>query len=262
MSAELRVTFLGEHQDARKAVAALRKLVDVVAAAEAAGAGRGPRIGWRFSRLGLGSVVSGIAPATAGREGEAGDLFAQVVQGFGDAEEREGMPAGWSVELARRARDLIDAAEHHEMRLEALRQDGAVGTVRVTMAARRHLDAGLAQGARDSIGSLIGQLDAVSLHEKQEARLWPERGGPSVPVQFTDEQLPAVRDHLGARVEASGRLRRDAAGRPLSLRLRRLERLPTWEESPPLTDLIGLDPDFTGGKSSVEYLREIRGEAR
>lgn len=33
-------------------------------------------------------------------------------------------------------------------------------------------------------------------------------------------------------------------------------------EPPPLTDLVGMDPDLTGGLSPDEYLRQIRGECR
>lgn len=260
MGAELRVTFLGEHQDARKAVAALDKLLRVVTTADATRRKSGKPAAWRFSRLALGSVAAGIAPPSG--DSDAATLFDQIVAGFGEAEEREGIPAGWTSALARTARDLIDGAENHEVQLEALRDDQPVRSVRATIVARRHLDAGLTRGHRDSIGSVIGHLDSISVHDKNEARLWPERGGPPVLVRFSSDDLDCVKSYLGERVEASGRLRRDQAGQLVSVQLRTLERLPSIDDSPPLTELIGLDPDFTGGVSSAEYLREIRGEAR
>jgi hypothetical protein len=46
------------------------------------------------------------------------------------------------------------------------------------------------------------------------------------------------------------------------LKLKELEQLADFDDSPPLWDLVGLDLNFTGGKTAVDYLREIRGETR
>jgi hypothetical protein len=213
----------------------------------------------------LGSVVVGVAlskpPPDAGSDIDQ-VTFDRLAQGLAEAQEREGLPAGWTTDLATKARDLIKDANPEGIFVEIQRDGVPVRSVRVTRAAQRNIEAGLDRGWQDSIGSLIGRLDSVTVHDKYEARLWPESEGPSVPVRFTRDQMDVVRNHLGARVEASGWLRRDAADRPIQLRLGDIERLSTFEESPPLVGLIGLDPGFTGGKSAVEYLKEIRGEAQ
>ncbi len=265
VGAELRVTFLGEHQDARKSVAALDQLLKVIGKAEELNTGQKGHSTWRFSHLALGSVAVGIElfkpPAEGGPDVDR-FAFDRLVDGLAEAQEREGVPGGWSTDLAIRARDWIRDVGTEGIRIEIRRNGFPERSVTVTKVAQRHLDAGLERGWQDSIGSIIGALDTVSVHGKYEARLWPERGGLSVPVQFQPDQVELVKEHLGARVEATGWLRRDTAGRPVQLRLRDLERLRSFKDSPPLSGLIGLDPDFTGGKSAVEYLKEIRGEAR
>jgi hypothetical protein len=262
MNAELRVTFLGEHLDAHKALAGLNKLLQVLAAAEGIGNRGAKRISWQFAHLGVGSVEAGIVPLELPPGHEVQAAFAHIVDGFAEAEEREGVPAGWTEDLARYARDLIGDADVEGLILEMRRDGKADRRVRATRTARNHLDAGLRQGHRESIGSLIGHLDSIHVHDRYEARLWPDRGGPPVLIRFDSDLVEHVKDHLGTRVEASGRIRRDGAGNVVSLKLKDLERLADFDDSPPLSDLVGLDPNFTGGKTAVEYLREIRGEAR
>lgn len=117
-----------------------------------------------------------------------------------------------------------------------MRRNGtAERTVRATRAARNHLDAGLREGYRDSIGSLIGHLDSILVHDKYEARLWPDHGGLAVRISFDAGMVEQVKEHLGARVEATGRIQRDGAGNVASLKLRDLERLADFEDSPPLS---------------------------
>lgn len=260
MGVELRVIFPDLGQEARRAVAGLHRLLDVAtAAAAAAAAGPAGSPQWRLTHLALGSVQAGIAPVID--DSVAKEAFGRIVAGFAQAEEHEGVPAGWDAELTKAARDLLAQCGPDGLLLAYFRDGYQVRSARAGQTARRHLAAGLRSGYRDSIGSIIGQLDTVSVHDRFEARMWPERGGGAVSIRFDADQIDLVKDHLGGRVEASGRIRRDAFGQIQHLTLRSLELLPTFAESPPLSDLVGLDPDFTDGKSAEDYLREIRGQA-
>lgn len=82
MSAELRVTFLGERQDAGRAVAGLNKLLHVLAAAEEIGNRGDRRISWQFAHLGIGSIEAAIVPAEASRGRDAENAFAHIVNGL------------------------------------------------------------------------------------------------------------------------------------------------------------------------------------
>lgn len=263
MSIELRVVLPGDRVDARKAAAELGQLLKVISSLEAT-TSDGGRSTWRFSHLGVGSVEAGIAvlaPRPGASEHDVESVLPQTLVGFREAEQHEGIPDGWTAELVTLACDLLKDIDPGGLDLE-LRENGrVVQAAHITDTARRHLEAGVEKEYRDSIGSLTGQLDTVTVHNKFEATLWPEQGGASVRMRFDADLVEVVKSHLGRRVEASGWIRRDQDGRVVQLKLRDLQGLPTFEESPPLTELVGLDPDFTGGLSAADYLREMRGEA-
>jgi len=93
------------------------------------------------------------------------------------------------------------------------------------------------------------------------ASVWIEGTGRRVSIWFTEDQLELIKAGLHRRVVVSGRMLRNGAGDPVRLTLRSLEVLQGIDKAPPLTDLIGIDPGFTGGVSTVDYLREIHGAA-
>jgi hypothetical protein len=254
MGRELRVKFLGDYPDARKVVSSLDKLVSALTAASPAGSAP-----FGFSYLGLGSVEALLTPLPASQEaGE--EAFGKIVAGLAEAEQAKSVPADWDAALTKAAKELLTGADDGiEMTLledgERLRQ------VRVTEAARRNLDAILSSGGRDSIGSVIGKLDSVTLHERRRAWLWPDNQGSRIEIRFDQVQRDLIRGSLGTRVEAFGRLRRDRFGDIVYLTLRGLDVLPGAAGSPPLSELAGSAPDITGGKTAAEYLREMRGKA-
>ena len=145
------------------------------------------------------------------------------------------------------------------MRLELLKEGRSCREVIVSPAAERHLTAGL---RRRSIGSAIGNLDSASLRHRREAGLRLERTGDWVPISFDAKDVDVVRNAWGRRVEVSGVLERDADHKLIRIKMQRLEILGDRGDSPPLTDLVGLDEDLTGGVEPSEYLREIRGDRR
>lgn len=255
MELELRVRFLGAYPEARKVVSALERLVSALSAAA-----DGTDTPFRLHALGLGSIEVLIAPPIASQE-EGEDAFQRIVAGLAEAQGGPTVPDDWNGRLVREARDLIAAADGG-IDLTILDGTREVRHVRVTDVAHRHLNAVLRAGSRDSIGSVIGRLESVNIHDRRRAKLWPANHGPAVEVRFEEAHLSLVSESIGARVEAYGRLRRNRFDEIEYLTLRGLDILPDAEDSPPPIGLAGLDPDFTGGKPADEYLREMRGQAR
>lgn len=254
MELELRVRFLGAYPEARKVVSALERLVAALSAAAP-----GIDSHFRLHGLGLGSIEVLIAPPIAApQEGE--DAFERIVSGLAEAEQGENVPDDWNGRLVRDARDMLAAAADG-IDLTILNGTDEVRHVRVTEAAHRHLDAILRTGSRDSIGSVVGRLESVSVHDRRRARLWPANHGPSVEVRFDEAHLSLISESIGARVEAYGRLRRNRFDEIEYLTLRGLDVLPDADDSPPPVGLAGLDPGITGGKPAADYLREMRGQA-
>ena len=55
----------------------------------------------------------------------------------------------------------------------------------------------------NSLGSVIGTLDSVSVHRRKRADLWTTRGGRRVEVRFEAEQLNDVVSLLGQHVTSA-----------------------------------------------------------
>lgn len=215
---------------------------------------------WAITHLGMGSVNTGLAPLEPG-EGlgfaELDRIVSRTVDGFETAQREELIPDGWSTRAAQHARSLasrLGVGADTGMTLRLLVDDEVRRIVDVTRRASQNLDKALS-AKYTSIGSVIGRLDEINLHATPRAGVWPVRGG-RVTVLFEHDQTDMMRSALGKRVEAFGRLRRNAAGQIIDLKIRGLEMLP--DSTPPITDLTGLDPDLTDGMSPGDYLRELR----
>ena len=219
---------------------------------------------WGITAIELGSLVTTLAPNRMRRGATVatlGRVAGVAVDGFAEAEEREGLPEGWDGRTAAVGADLarmLGLLNTDGMILELLDDDRVIRNVTVTRHAAEHLNAAL-QERRHSIGSLIGRLDTISVHQRPLAGLWHERSGERVQVIFDQAQTDQVTAALGKRVEVAGRITRTLDDRLVDIRMRSVEVLPDIGEGPRLTDLAGLDPDFTGGIDPEEYLREIRG---
>jgi hypothetical protein len=254
----------------------LQKMLRLIDELEDAQLGRGGRLRerstWAFSRLAVGSVEAGLTPVEPRGGATWADLeqvAIRVVDGYAEAERREVLPDGWTLEAAKPASELardLGTAVGVGMRLRLLIDGRLVREAEVTGHAARHLDATIKRHRdattkirRESVGSVLGTLGYISVKGRNVAGLWPDRGGPRVQLSFTDEQLPALRDALASRVQVSGLIRRDGNGRVTGVTVRRIERLPSFGEAKPLTGLVGLSPSLTGDLSTLAFLDEIRG---
>ncbi|MEH0823429.1 MULTISPECIES: hypothetical protein [unclassified Micromonospora] len=275
MGTELQVTLDSGHAavDARSALLRLEGLLDLLAELEAGeriedAAGRrrpAPRSRWTFSDLGLGSIRAALAPLEP-RPGGSFDAMDEVpvraVDGFLQAEEEEIVPDGWSVTAARKARALtrhFGVTEQSGMRLSLIVDGLPKKTILVTRRSSVHLTRAL-QIRRESIGSVTGRIDSMSVHKKPYAGLWAKRGGRRIQVDLpSDDLVDVARDALGKDVTVRGRIRRNDAGQILLLRASSIEPLP--EATEPLVELAGAFPDLTGGQDPVTYLEGLRGSA-
>ncbi len=268
MSTELRVTLPGPEgsADARRALAILQKLVALLSHVEDQAMGRRAakaedRSVWGFTSLGLGSTVCTLEGHRP-RGGATVDTLASVaewtIEGFAAAEQRAELPRHWSGRAGGVGADLgqmLGREATEGMILELLRDKHPVRKVIVTRSSGEHLRSALSTHRR-SIGSVIGRMDAATLHGKYEAGVWSELGGDRVAIQFDVDQVDQIRAAWGKRVEVAGLITRDAEDKPLTLRMRSLEVL--RDDGPPLAGLVGFDPNFTGGMDPGDYLRELR----
>ena len=106
-----------------------------------------------------------------------------------------------------------------------------------------------------SFGSIVGNLDSISVHKGREFRVWDENVGTPVRCSFAPVHEAAAKDLLGKRVIASGMVQSDQNGQPLSMRVETLDSC-TLSLTPSIDEVMGLVPDFTGGLSLREFFED------
>jgi hypothetical protein len=267
---ELRATLPGTAgtADARRALAVLDRFLSLVGQLEDVALNKratraDERSVWGLTDVRMGSLTVTIAPNEPRRGATTrtlSDVATWVVEGLSEAEERDGLPAHWDRHCGESALNLAQLLGYLPatgLVLQLLANGEVVQEVTVTRRTEEHLRVGLSV-RHQSIGSAIGRLDSVGLHDRREAGLWLETTGERVTVYFAKDQIEVIRKSLGRRVEVAGRLTRDVDGKLLTIQMRTLEIL-REQEGPDLTDLVGLDPGMTGGASPSAYLRELRG---
>ena len=112
----------------------------------------------------------------------------------------------------------------------------------------------------ESVGSIEGTLEMVTIHGQRYFRAYEPVHGRGVVCYFPSDLLGTVKSFLGARVVVSGRLRSDRFGKPESMTVTDLRALPEEEKLPRPSDLRGLAKGMTAGETAEEYLRKLRGD--
>lgn len=255
--------------DARVVAKGMKAFLDLLAALETGEAdGHSRCSSWALSRLKEGSAQVGVAPLvpygdTSYEELERIQRLA--VEGFRVAEVEERLPPGWpaaSGEKARQWAELLGTTADSGMRLTFLRDGREELVAEVTKRTATNLGRALRTKYR-SIGSVVGTIRSVTLQSGRSAGLWLDGRNKNhrVKVVFAESDLELVRRAFGRRVVVRGELSRNAKGQILKVDMRSIEVLPTADQAPPLTDLVGGHPGITEGLGSVEYVRKFRDAA-
>lgn len=270
MTLELKIQLRGRpgDLDAQRVLRDLGKLVDLLGLLEDARLRRErkaeSRSTWSFTSLGLGSIEAVIAPLEP-RGGASFEVLEHVpemaVQGFEHVEAAPRVPDGWSdgaLRSAAQATQNLGADAAQAMVLTLLVDGRPQRTVEITHRASVNLRAAR-KAYYSSLGSVIGTLDSVSVHRRNRAGLWTDRGGRRVEVTFRNDQQIEITSMLGRRVEIWGRLSRNASDQALSVQTRSITPLRSPAQARPLSELRGIAPDLTGGAEVSEYLERLRG---
>ena len=146
-------------------------------------------------------------------------------------------------------------------------KEGATGLVvadlydHVELTAQASMNAGqLLRVWRQSIGSVEGRLETISLHGKSRFILYHDLTRKAVTCKFDPTRwLDEMKESLGHRVRVYGIVYSNIRGEPLRVEIDRIRRLHSSAEIPTIEGMRGIDPDFTGELSTGEFLRSVRG---
>lgn len=110
-------------------------------------------------------------------------------------------------------------------------------------------------------GQVSGRLESINLHGTKEFRIYPISGPKVLVCRFTDAEIKeqakmAVERYITVTGDLSYKPRADF---PHQCTVTNIEVHPPDNELPSFFDLKGIAPNATGGLSSEEYIRRIRG---
>lgn len=105
-------------------------------------------------------------------------------------------------------------------------------------------------------GSIVGGLESITVHKRNEFRVWDETTHKAVTCKFQSSQEDSVKALLRNRVTVSGIIYANSAGVPIRLDAEQLDLAPR-KALPTIQEMSGLVGDFTEGKTLKEYLESI-----
>jgi len=108
-------------------------------------------------------------------------------------------------------------------------------------------------------GSVIGNLDSISVHRGNEFRVWDETTKKPVLSKFRKGELERVKSFLGVRVTVSGILNSNSAGMPVCIAVDEIDPV-EQRDLPSIEEMSGLVENFTEGKSLKQYLEDLADE--
>ena len=110
----------------------------------------------------------------------------------------------------------------------------------------------------ESIGSIVGSLDAISVHRGNEFRVWEELEARPVTCKFPTNLLDQAKQSLGSRVLVYGEVRSNSQGQHISVVVHGIESYAEDIDLPTIEQMSGIIDDFTNGLTLGEYIEEIR----
>ncbi len=107
-----------------------------------------------------------------------------------------------------------------------------------------------------SFGTVVGNLDTISVHSGLEFRVWDDETKRPVRCYLHPKQKAQAMDLLGAKVLVTGMVKADRYGRPLSMVVETFDSFSSPANLPTIEEMRGLIPDFTGGLSLQEFFED------
>lgn len=220
--------------------------------------GRRGKVDWRIADLAVSSAVAEITPVPVDdvRAEDATTVTDQFLGGLQMLELRPGLPPAFSEETVAVVRRLANRVGRGGV--SGLRLIRGNEEVTITRSTADNAATTLRSETTVAVGSVVGHLDAINVHERAQATLYEALTGRAVRLHFPMERLEEIKSALRRRVEVRGRLRRDAEGRLRRVDLLDLEVIPFDDELPSVADVEGIARGFTGDMTTEEFVRWAR----
>ena len=147
------------------------------------------------------------------------------------------------------------------VQLASISDSGSVGEpVRVDEALRQHARSAIAPQEK-SVGSVSGLLDVLNARRRGVVRgsIFNARTRRAVTCLIPATRIDEVTSAFGHKVLVGGPLTRNELGQVIHIELVDLEVQPDDFRVPTVDEILGIDPEWTGGLSIDDYLARVRG---
>jgi hypothetical protein len=110
----------------------------------------------------------------------------------------------------------------------------------------------------ESLGSVVGSLDSITVHRGSEFRVWSEATGKAVTCRFSEAMLEEVKSKLGERVLAYGDVNYNQLGDPRFINVDGIESYPSETSLPSIEKMSGRVAGIVDGLSIGDYMTYLR----
>lgn len=211
---------------------------------------------WYIARAGQGGVAFDLRGVAVGADvpDVGGDVVAALLGGLAALERRPVRPDLFSDDSLRRARDMALVLTNG---VGAIDLGAGERRVSLTLDTAANVES-ILQPRYGYVGSVEGIVQTISLRDRWYFNVYDTLHRRSVECRFRPELLEEVKLALGQRVLVSGEMKTDVTGYVLYVAVTQLRLLPSPGDLPQPDEIFGIDPEFTQGIDSVEYVKTRR----
>ncbi len=211
----------------------------------------------RIKELRTASAAATLEPVVRESKWRDRHLYRPLAERFGElltaAANHRPAPEWATLDVLQKTRELSETPKH----VASAELTAGAAHVAIDDDFRRAVDE-LIGGEVQSLGTVTGRLDGLTVHSANLAYLYPG-DGTTIACEFADSALAAVKAALKKRVRITGLLtRRLNSNRPVKVRIVELEELPLNSDLPLFSSLVGSSPGAAGGMPSEDYLAQLR----
>jgi len=217
---------------------------------------------WKVSTLSKSSParLGFIGYSRRGKENHSTEIERRCIRGLKILAERAERDPYYSDQALYKAGNLARLRQRHLLSRITIGSP-AEGEIVIGPAIAEHVDE-LISEVEESEGSIVGNLDSISVHNGNQFRVWDDNTGKVVTCRFPEPLLQTAKEYLKQRVLVYGTLRRNVLGGIGSISVEGIDNYPTDEQLPTIEQMSGSIPNITGGLSLQEYMRLLRDEER
>lgn len=201
---------------------------------------------WQITRLALHSIDLAVAPAQDSDRGER--TIDAIINGFAMLSERVERPPFFTSRTLGSARRIANIGERYGLTIIRGETELPI-SASVTQHVGRLLSA-----RRHTFGSIIGRLEAISVHGGFRFSLYPTYGT-KIECSVDEALLRDAVELLGARVLVEGIVYENAVGDVTKVQARELLAFRPPASLPKVSQLVGLFEGMTDGLPAAEWLR-------